>query len=279
MTYLDEYKQKLIKLENFHDFSIDVSNSCSGQKNIPWKLVRSNHLFIRMTVTCQSFIRLLPFNRIFPAEYEFWDLFSVCSLARNFVETYLLFWYIGVDKISVEESKLRLDILHYHLNSEKYKFYKEFGLGADTLDEFELQLPIRKEEIRTNPLFNSLVIDKNKRKSILSGSVAKYLSNDEIIESVSFKADEFKPLYRWYSNHTHSMPFATFSHDSERGTGRPNRAEIEYISTALDFVTKYLLIAIVDTIGLFPLCEESLNKHKLKIIREEFLVYSQNLPS
>lgn len=279
MPYLEQYKQKLDKLERYLDFAIEVSNACGGQQNVPWKLVRSNQLFIRMTVTCTSFIRLLPFNRYFPTENEFWDLFSVYSLARNFVETYLMLWYIGVDNISDDESKLRLEILIYHLNNEKYNFYKEFGADKKVLDEFDQQLPIKRVEIKNNPLFNNLVQDNNKRKKILDGKEAKYLSNLEIIDKASFKGDEFKPLYRWFSNHTHSMPFAVFSLNDERGVGKRNQTEVEYIDIALDFVTKYLLIAIVDTINLFPTIEKSLHPQKLEIIKAEFIIYSQNLPS
>lgn len=279
MPYLEQYKQKLEKLEQYLDFAINVTNACGGQQDVPWKLVRANQLFIRMTVTCTSFIRLLPFNRCFPVEREFWDLFSVYSLARNFIETYLMLWYIGVDNISDDESKLRLEILMFHLNNEKYKFYKDFGADAKTLDEFEQQLPKSRELIKNNSLFNSLIKDNNKKKKILEGKEAKYLSNLEIIDKASFNGDEFKPLYRWFSNHTHSMPFAVFSLTDERGSGKRNQIEVEYIDMALDFVTKYLLIATIDTINLFPFVEKSLNSQKLKIIKAEFIIYSQNLPS
>jgi len=278
MEPIEKYKEKLEKLENYLDFAIDVSNATGGHF-VPWKLVRSNQLFIRMTVTCTSFIRLLPFNHMFPTKYEFWDLFSVFSLARNFVETYLMLWYIGVDNISDDECKLRLEILNYHLNSEKYKLYKEFGTDAESLKDFEQMLPKIKEEISNNPLFSHLVLDKNKRKQILNGTEAKYLSNHEIIDKADFVAYEFKPFYRFFSNHTHSMPFAVFSLNDERGSGKRNRTEVQYFDMALDFVTKYLLIAMIDTIKLFPFCEEKLNKEKLQIIRSEYILYSQNLPS
>lgn len=277
MDLIDEYKQKLNKLENYLDFAVEVSNACGGLKNVPWELVRANQLFIRMTVTCLSSIRLLPFNRYFPVENEFWDLHSILSLSRNFVETYLMLWYVAVEDVCVEERKLRLKILNYHLNNEKYKLYKEFGVTGPILLEFEQKLPIEKEEIGNNKLFNDIVLDKNRRNNILKGIEAKYLSNFEITERVSFKTDEFKPLYRWFSNHAHSSPFAIFSLNEGRGNGTRNDAEVLYINMALDFMTKYLLIAIVDTLNLFPSCITSLDTDKLHIIREEFIIYSQNL--
>jgi len=270
------YLEKLEKLQKYLDFGIDVSDACAGQKDVDWHLVRANQLYIRLTVSCLSYIRLLPYNRYFPADHEFWDLFSILSISRNIIETYIMFWYIAVDGVSQEERQLRLDILMYHLNNEKYKFYRDFNPESEYLPEFETQLPLKKREFEDSEIF-ATYIEKSRRKNILSGKEAKYLSNNEIMEKMPFKTEEFVPLYRFFSNHTHSMPFAFFSLDNQRGSGRRNQAEIDYIDMSLDFVTKYLLCAIMDTIGLFPFREDELDTDKLKVIREEYITYSQNL--
>ena len=273
---LSEYLNKLEKLQNYLDFGIDVSEVCAGQKGVDWHLVRANQLYIRLTVSCLSYIRLLPYNRHFPADYEFWDLFSILSISRNIIETYIMFWYIAVDGISQEERKLRLDILMYHLNNEKYKLYRDFNADSEYLHEFEAKLPQKKQDFTDSEIFTRYV-EKSRRKNILNGKEAKYLSNIEIMNKMPSRTEEFVPLYRLFSNHTHSMPFAFFSLDNQRGSGRRNQAEIHYIEISLEFVTKYLLCAIVDTITLFPFCEAKLDPGKLKIIREEYIKYSQNL--
>lgn len=45
----------------------------------------------------------------------------------------------------------------------------------------------------------------------------------------------------------------------------------------MNFVTKYLLAAIIDSIQLFPDCEQALDPGKLKIIQAEHDIYTQNL--
>lgn len=274
---LTSYNEKLIKLENYHDFAIDVTNACGGKKNVPLHLVRANQLFIRMTVSILSLIRLLPNNRHFPAEMEFWDLFSIHSLSRNIVESYIIFWYIAVDIIPDDERELRMFLLSYHNNNEKYKLYKDFStIDAEMLEGFENNLPLDKAKLKMDVVFNKYV-EPLRRKNILNGKEAKYLSNQEIMDKIPFKTEEFKPLYRFFSNHIHSMPFAIQSTTDERGTGKRNSTEVQYIETALDFVTKYMLAATVDTIHLFPDCEALLDPDKLKIIKEEHHIYTQNL--
>ncbi|MGY4538708.1 glutathione peroxidase-family protein [Mucilaginibacter sp. UYNi724] len=274
---LTSYSEKLIKLENYHDFAIDVTNACGGKKNVPWHLVRANQLFIRMTVSILSFIRLMPNNRHFPAEYEFWDLFSIHSLSRNIVESYIIFWYVAINIIPLDERELRILLLRYHMNNEKYKLYKDFKTAdAHMMEDFDKNLALDKEKLIIDVAFNKY-IEPARRKNILNGREAKYFSNQEIMDKIAFKTEEFRPLYRFFSNHIHSMPFATQSTTDERGTGKRNSAEVQYVETALDFVTKYLLAATIDSIQLFPDCTTVLDPDKLKIIKEEHHIYTQNL--
>ncbi|WP_139135362.1 DUF5677 domain-containing protein [Roseivirga sp. 4D4] len=215
-----------------------------------------------------SLIHLLPKNRYFPSEFEFWDFSSVASLARNLVENYYSFFYICIEPINSEESDFRLLLLTYHLNNEKYKFYKESGQPQNVLDEFEENLPKAKRKLEGLPFFEK--IDNSKKRSILKGLQFKYLSNKEIADRIPFDTEEYQPLYRFFSNQTHSTPLAFFSQNNERGRGLESEVEVSYITMALDFAIKYLLAAILDMTKLFPDCVNQLSHQKLAIIKEEF---------
>lgn len=97
------------------------------------------------------------------------------------------------------------------------------------------------------------------------------------MDKIPFRIEEFKPLYRFFSNHIHSMPFATHSTTDQRGTGARNAVEVRYVEAALHFVTKYLLAATMDSILLFPECEQVVDAEKLKIVKAEHQIYTQNL--
>lgn len=268
-----KYIDKLRDIENYLDFAIDISDRTSGKKNIPWKLVRTHQLYIRLTVTCLSFIRLLPQNKYLKTNFDFWDFPSVANIARNFIETYHVFYYIGVDKITDEETELRLLIFNYHLNNEKYKLFKEFGASADVLNEFELNLPIAKEEIKNHNAYS--IIQPSKVKGILNGKEFMVITHKEISEKIEFNTKEFIPMYRFLSNQTHSTPFSFFSQSNERGRGIENETEVEYIVMCIDLVTKYLLASMIDTINIFPDCQATLNKTKLKIVNDRLLEYNK----
>jgi hypothetical protein len=266
------YTDNLHVFENFLDFAIDISEKTAGSK-VPWHLVRANQLYTRLTVTSVSIIHLLPSNRIFPSNWEFWDLFSVATLARNLIENYHMFYYIGVDKISDEERDFRLKLLGYHLNNEKYKLYSDFKADIKTLQEFEVNLPKDKENLKDHPFFK--FIDKEKSGKILKGNEAMYLSHKEISDRLHFNTDEFKPLYRFFSNHTHSSPFSYFTMSNERGIGEENQAEIDYLSMTINFCVKYLAAAIVDMTKIFPDCVDKLNQVKLKVVTDKLSEFAK----
>jgi len=264
---LKNYVENLRTFENFLDFAIDVSDATAGIF-VPWNLVRANQLFTRLTVTSVSIIHLLPDNRYFPSKNNFWDFFSVASLARNLIENYHMFFYVGVEKVKSEEIDFRLKLLNYHQNNEKYKMYSEYNCDQTLLNEFELNLPLAKKELKDHLFFSTL--SKSKAKQILSGNKAMYLSNKEISERLPFKTDEFNLLYRFFSNHTHSSPLAYFSISNERGRGEENETEVSYLAMTLESCIKYLSATIIDMITLFPDSIKKLNEKKLNIIKTKF---------
>jgi hypothetical protein len=271
MQYKKDYQERLTHLENYLDFALDVTDATMRRKGVTWHLTRAHQLYNRLTVTCLSFIHLLPNNRYFKPAMEFWDFFSIASLARNIIENYHLLFYTGVDKVSPEEMELRLEVFQYHLNSEKYKLYQEFGQTSSSLEDFATNLPLDREKIKNNPLF--LTLDKARAGKILKGNEFMCISRDELLNRMPFRTNEITPLYRFLSAQTHSAPLSFFTQSNERGRGLENELEVGYIIMCMDIVTKYLLAAILDLIRLFPDSESALDAKKLVHVREKFSTY------
>lgn len=261
------YFERLEIFQNFLDFAIDISDATAGIA-VPERLVRVNQLYTRLTVTSLSIIHLLPFNRYFPSEFKFWDFFSVATLTRCLIENYHMLYYIGVEHISSQELDFRYKLLVFHLNHEKYKLYKDYNADKEVLSDFEMNIPIDRENLKSHPFFDQ--ISKTKQEKVLSGNVAMYLSNKEISSRLHFRTDEFMPLYRLFSNHAHSSPYAYFSISNERGRGIENATEIGHLTVAIDVCIKYLTAAMIDLLTLFPKCVEKVNATKLAIVQETF---------
>jgi hypothetical protein len=140
--------------------------------------------------------------------------------------------------------------MHFHLNSEKYRLYREWKPDAEVLRSFEAGLPKDKERLCANKIFRNL--PERMRRDLLKGRKAMHLTHTEIGESLPFMGHHFRPLYRLFSNHVHSSPFSFQAQSNERGRGDENDAERFYITLAIQVVGKYVSAAILDMAHIFP---------------------------
>lgn len=269
----DLYLEKLDKIQKYLDFAIEVSNKTAGI-NVNAQLQRTHQLYIKLTVTCMSFIRLLPHNNFFPSPNHFWDIASITSIARNFIEAYHTFYYIGIDPIDESEAMLRLAVFRYHIYNEEYQIHKYFGKTDDDLIYYIEGTKKEKEFIENHSTF--LSFSNQYKKEILSGKKCLCLTHNQISERIPFNTTEFKAVYKFFSNHTHSTPLSFYPGTQERGTGVENEEEVGFATMAIEFVIKYLIASILDLISLFPDCENRLNKQKLEIIKNDWPSYRDN---
>lgn len=221
----------------------------SGGIDTSTRYIRSTQLFTRLTVACYSFVRLLPGNTITRDRVEFWDWPSLACIARNIVEIYHAFYYLADPRLTEDECGMRINLMHFHLNSEKYRLYKEWGADVAVLRSFEEGLPKDQERLRNNKAFQSLT--EGKQRDLLKGRAAMHLTHAEIGESLPFMDRHFRPIYRLFSNHVHSSPFSFQAQSNERGRGDENDAERFYITLAIQVVVKYVSAAILDMARIF----------------------------
>ena len=243
------YEEELEHLDELIFYAVGVSDAVGGIK-VPQRYVIATQLFTRIVSSSITFFRILPANRFLIQEPEWWDWASVASLGRNIIETYHAFFYVGIEKISDDEVKFRLDLMQLHRNSEKYRLYKEIGIEDSQLRDFEEGLPLDKQHLKDNKIFQSL--PEKYQSELLKGKTAMHLSHSEIHRRADILSDSFKPIYRLLSNQVHSTPFASQAQSDERGRGFENDTERYYIILIIQVVSKILLKSIMSMVRIFP---------------------------
>lgn len=243
-----EYEEELRTYGQLLRAAITVSQAAGGIKT-ETRYIRATQIFTRMLVIAYTFFRLLPGNSITRDKKEHWDWPSVAALARNFLESYLHFFYVGVDDVSKDEVDFRLKAMWFHLNYEKYRLYKSGSTKID-LAEFEKNLPIEKKQIQKHPFFQQL--NKEQQRRVLSGNSATYLTKSQLMARLPFRSEELSWMYRHYSSEVHSTAFAFNSQSNERGRGDENPAERGYMISASWLVRKYLSAAVMSMGKIFP---------------------------
>jgi hypothetical protein len=228
---------------------MDVSSAAGGIKTSA-RYIRATQLFTRLVVGTYSFVRLLPGNSITRDRSAFWDWPTVACVARNLTETYQIFYYLIDPGLAEEDVELRVNLMNLHLNSEKYRIYKEGRASQQVLATFEVGLPQDRTRLLQSPAFQRL--PKELRNDLLKGKKAMHLSHSQIGESLPFMDRDFRWIYRLLSNHVHTTPFSFQAQSNERGRGDENDAERFYITLAIQVVLKYVTAAVLDMARIFP---------------------------
>ena len=167
-----EYLIELKKFESIVGSAIMISDSIGGIKTNT-RNIRAVQLYTKLTLSSMSIMRLLPHNTYCSMIEEIWDFASVSCLTRSFLETYNMFFYVGIEKITDEELDFRLLLMTYHLNYEKYKMYKGRVKDEKVIKEFEEGLPKERERLSKHNFINTFS-EKYKIK-LLRGDKASYL--------------------------------------------------------------------------------------------------------
>lgn len=243
-----DYNEELHTYGQLLGAAISISQSAGGIKT-ETRYIRATQIFTRLVIIAYTFFRLLPGNPITRDKKELWDWPSVAALARNFIEAYLHFFYIGVEDITKNEIDFRLKAMWFHLNSEKYRLTKSGPTKID-LSEFEKDLPIQKRQMQEHPFFPQL--NKEQQQRVLSGVSPTYMTKTQLMARLPFPSEELKWMYRHYSNEVHSTAFAFHSQSNVRGRGDENFAERAYMIFASCLVRKYLSSAIMSIAKIFP---------------------------
>lgn len=243
------YREELHTVEDLLGIAVKISGMCGGIMTST-RFIRAAQLYTRLVITLRSFVRLLPENKITNDREPFWDWGSVAAVARILVEIYHGFYYIGVEKLSEDEIDFRLGLMQLHLNSEKYRLYKEWGADRKVLGKFEVGLPKDRQRVKNTKFFNAL--PREKQSDLLKGKGVMHLSRQEIADRSNVLGTHFKPLYRLFSNQAHATPFAFQSQSNIRGRGLENPAERGYIMIAIQVVIRYISRAILEMAEIFP---------------------------
>ncbi|RKS03024.1 DUF5677 domain-containing protein [Flavobacterium sp. 102] len=147
-----------------------------------------------------------------------YDLFSVNSMFRVMMETYITFNHIFVEPKSEDEKQFRFYLWKIDGLLEKKKFkidYENLPKLKPVQEKDKQELQEMFELIKTNSFYNSLettelvkIYDPEKRKSLWKFSInenykVRPLKIIELVEQVC-KTDAFINAYKYASVHTHS---------------------------------------------------------------------------
>lgn len=248
--YIEHYQN----LEALVEASIKTSQSNSGTSSPTSAHYLSSLLFTKICTSAKSIIEFTPHPSNL-GKSSHWDFSSTASLTRSFIECYLVFRYLCIEKCPDNEWSARWKLMNLHDHFSREKLFKSAG---ENIEQNEEAAKIRKDvvnELTSNTWFQKLT-DKQ-QKHFLKGNTAFFSSQDEIIGSCAELSPEFRFVYRYLSNNMHSFPMGFYRMaENNRGAGVETEFEVKWSGVCLDWVSKYLARAKREYEELFNDCSD-----------------------
>jgi len=234
-----EYRRSFRELLRRADI---ISRGSGGIISPDNKTYYASLLFTRMYVTAKSVSQLLPDCR--PREH--WDFSAVASLVRTMYELYLWYFWLCIDDVDADERQARFVLLYCYDNGSRIRLNVD---ATHPPEPNEVMNDLRKR-FDENPFLRQY--NETNREKALKGQKMPFIQ-DEVIERIGLKRDDFRYAYRFLSEHLHGGPVAYFRmQQHNRGTGIETQHEKIYMVFAIANAIAILMDSIEWHLSIFP---------------------------
>lgn len=223
---------------------VRVSRGSGGIPSTGNRMFWASVLFTRLSVSAKSVEKMLPD----PRPKEHWDFSAIASLVRNLVECYFVYYWLCEEDVPDDVRDARFILLYLHDHGSRRRLFNGYEV-----DDEEAAKAVKEDLVQrfhANPVLASL--PERRQRDLIRGEKTPFIQ-DELLETMGVPKDEFRWLYRFLSQHTHTGPIAFYRMtDHDRGTGVETRTEKVYMIMAIELARGMLEAAVEGHLRIFP---------------------------
>lgn len=160
----------------------------------------------RFGLANQSLINLIKGNQftLVNIKTRITDMFSINSITRMQIESFLIIYYLFFDKVSVKEKNFRYDIYKVHGLQKQlgFKTSTEFPKKQEYLEKMKSELDEAISNIKSSDLFKNA--DEKTQQSFLKPKYAKLVKSEMLFNKSGIDDTRVNDMWKIYSNHAHS---------------------------------------------------------------------------
>lgn len=196
-------------------------------------------LFTRIVVTAKSLNQLLPDAK--PGQH--WDFSAAASLTRNLFEACLVYHWLCGEGVAETTRAARFILFHLHDHGSRQRLFPDDPASPEVLEDLI-------QRFDANPVLARY--DEKQRRVACRGERTPFVQ-DEVLAEIGVDPDEFRLLYRLFSQHTHNGPLAFYRMiEHDRGTGVETRHEKRYMIMTIGFASQFLARAANTQLDIIP---------------------------
>jgi uncharacterized protein DUF5677 len=217
-------------------YAIAVSKTAGGRAP-DQNIVLASYVFTRMCIAADTLLHLLQ-RDIGNSKEQTLDHYTIGVLARNIIESALMFHYLSEDDVSKEEWELRTLIFNLHDSTLKVRFWK--GLGSD--EQYKGWKGTRDEvleSMKEHPTFKAL--DEDRQKLLLTGQQLYIKGFRSTLKLVDLDETYFDGMYAYLSSQVHISPSSLYWTERRVSFGKPGGYQYYFASYAVAHARQFFL--------------------------------------
>jgi hypothetical protein len=183
-----------------------VSKSLIGLKTPSTTASYGEQIFVSMLGQAMTLRRIAPDPHNASAE-EFWDLPSMCAIARCVIEAHDSFMYIAASSVPEDQRDFRVFLWRLHDKTRRLKMLTAIQSSRPEVEEIRSEVHSLTESLSHELHFNAAKSEV--RRKVNEGDPPAYhLSQRERCAAASLDFDYYNTVTMQLSQYVHTLPFA-----------------------------------------------------------------------
>jgi hypothetical protein len=160
--------------------------------------------FFRYGLANQSIINLIKGNqfKLININVLYGDIFSIKSIVRMQIESFIIMFYLFFDKITDEEKDVRYSVYKLHGLRKQSSFPVKTSFAKTQFEKINKEIQESEEIIINSSIFEQST--KKEKESLLFPKFPKMVKSNTIIEKSGLKNSRILDMWQIYSNYAHA---------------------------------------------------------------------------
>lgn len=195
------------KFNSITDSLFQVTNSLfENKEKVKYHQRELEGKFFRFGLANQSIIKLSKGNQfnLLGKNVNIEDMFSLFSITRMQLESFLICYYLFFDTVSNEEKDLRYNVYKIHglRKQSNFKVSDDYSEKEIHLNKIKNELNDSIEHLKNLDLFKKL--SKKEQEKFIEPRFAKTVKSDTLFKLSGLSKSKLDQMWSIYSNHAHS---------------------------------------------------------------------------
>lgn len=243
----NSYNALIHKLENLFGLIFQISNFIGGKSGVSFQQEQGSYILVKIGLTLESILKNLPHSKFYKSEIQFWDISTISILTRSLFESYLVYYYLCIDKTDYDTNELKELIWEYQANKERLKMLEIIKSKHPDIEGIKQEIEIFWKKIEANNTYNNLI--ESKKKTIRKGEIFKLDDNADIAVKSGISIEYFQASYKMLSAHIHTNGISI---QHIKASSSDKEGELNYCKTIINYCIGCCLLSIRDSVKLFP---------------------------